>query len=327
MKQIQVNKFLEKTLGKYLFFAPSKSADSLRVKKIESLKDIDWSGAMPDNSYKFLFLPIREEIFEYKNDKVLEKKESLAPTIVFGLNILDLQAFGLYELVFAKDPYYQKRRQANVVIGYSNGLEDDFRKYKSFHQKFEENILEHLSFDIFIEKQKNNNLKVFTGSEKGQKLLDDFGLSDYENIEFAGFIPEEGPDPQLLKLQEKVKNSFSDKVWEELNAKCLACGRCSVVCPTCFCYDLIDEPGLSGVTKIRQWSSCFYNDFSTMAPNHEILNTVKKKIYFWYFHKFVRIPEEFKYPGCVSCMRCWKVCPVDINIKKVLTSLNLPSAK
>lgn len=324
MKIDKIKEFLSQALEKYLIYAPCKVRDDVIVKQIESQSDlaqIDYSGTMPKNGFKFIFLPPREDLVKFKNNQVVEIEPENKSKIIFGLNIVDLEAFGLFELVFAKDAYYQKRRQNLFVVGFSAGIEDDYRKYQIFHQNYEENILEHRVFDVFFEIQKNNNIKVFTGSEKGRILLNEFNLKDFTHIEFAGFIPEEGSSQRLNEFLDRVKNSVDNKIWDELNSKCIACGRCTIVCPTCFCYDIYDEPDLNEVKRIRQWSSCFYNNFTTVAGGHEYLDTVKKKIYFWYFHKFVRIPEEFKYSGCVSCMRCVKVCPVGIDIRKVLESL------
>jgi sulfhydrogenase subunit beta (sulfur reductase) len=324
MKIDKIKEFLSQALEKYLVFAPCKIGDDVVVKQIENDEDlaiIDYSGAMPKNGFKFVFLPPRQELATFHDDQVAELESSIKPTIVFGVNIVDLEAFGLFELVFAKDSYYQKNRGNLFVIGFSAGIEDDYRKYQIFHQNYEENILEHRAFDVFFEVQKDNDIKIFTGSQKGQTLLNDFGVKDYSHIEFAGYIREEGPSPRLNELLEKVKNGADNKIWDELNAKCLACGRCTIACPTCFCYDIYDEPKQTEIVKYRQWGSCFYNNFTAIAGGHEYLDTVKKKIYFWYFHKFVRIPEEFKYPGCVSCGRCAKVCPVGIDIRKVLESL------
>lgn len=322
MKKGELDNFLVNLFNKFEIYAPVKKGDQLLVQKVRDTKDIDWSGRVPDNTFKSVFLPAQEDIVIFdKNNEAKEAPFDKTKRVVFGVNIMDLEAFSLFEQVFAKDPYYLKRRRNTFVIGYSNGIEDDFRKNKIWHAKFEEDILEHRSFDVFIERQKNGKLKVFSGSEKGQKLLEDNDVLDYENIEFVGYVPEKGPNPKIKNLHDRVKDSFDKKVWDELDAKCIACGRCTVVCPTCFCFDNVDVHEKDQVTRKRQWGSCFYNNFSEMAGGHEPLSTVKQKIYFWYYHKFVRIPEEFNYSGCVSCMRCFKACPVDINIVKVLNEL------
>jgi len=321
MKKFEVNDFIKKLLANYLIYTPKKIEGKVKVSLIERKEEIDWSGELPLNSFKVLFAPSQDEIGSFNKNKFNVDNLKPKAKIALGVNILDLQAFTLFEQVFEKDFYYQKRRQNTFVIGYSNGIESDFRKYKVFHQTFEEDILEHLCFDVFIERQKNNNFLFFAGSEKGQDLLEANGIDDFENIEFAGLISEKGPNPRLNLNRSAVALSENDPLWDELANICLSCGKCSIVCPTCFCFDSYDDFDTQKISKKRRWSSCFYPEFSETAGGVKDLDSVKKRLYFWYYHKFVRIPDEFTYFGCVSCGRCTKVCPVGINIQKNLQSL------
>jgi len=321
MKKAEIVNFLTEILLDYSVFAPLGEKGAVRVGKIEEPEQIDWSGEMPLNSFKSIFLPPKEELFHERGREYKQAIESQRKTIVFGMNILDLQAYTLFDHVFEKDIYYQKRKQNVFVIGLTNGVTDDFRRYKVFHQTYEENILEHLMFDVFLERHDNGDFTIFSGSERGQKLLEKNGLKDYENIEFAGLVPEQGLDPRLLKNRQAIELNEDHPLWAELAEICLSCGKCSMVCPTCFCFDEIDQAELDGTKKSRQWASCFYPEFFKVAGDVKELDLLKKKLYFWYQHKFVRIPDELSYYGCVSCMRCFKVCPVGINIAKNLQRL------
>ncbi len=321
MKKAEVNDFIEKLLTNYLIYAPKKREGKIKVAPILKKEEIDWSGDLPDNSFKVLFSPAAEELGVFEKNTFKENTNKSKAKIALGLNVLDLQAFTLFEQVFEKDVYYQKRRQNTYVIGFSNGLEADFRKYKVFHQKFEEDILEHVCFDVFIERQKDNNFLFFAGSDKGQELLESNGIDDFENIEFSGLVPEKGPSPRLAMNHNAVDLNENDPLWDELANICLSCGKCSIVCPTCFCFDAYDDFEENKIIKKRRWTSCFYPEFSETAGGVKDLDSVKKRLYFWYYHKFVRIPDEFSYFGCVSCGRCTKVCPVGINIQKNLVHL------
>ncbi|EKE14101.1 MAG: hypothetical protein ACD_12C00672G0002 [uncultured bacterium] len=327
MKKVEVNNFLSKLLTNYLIYAPKKKAGKIKVSQILDKDEIDWSGDLPLNSFKVLFLPTTEELGTFNKNTFVENKNIPKQKIAWGLNILDLQAFTLFEHVFEKDVYYQKRRKNTYVVGFSNGLADDLRRYKAFHQTFKEDILEHVCFDFFIERQTNNNLLFFAGSDKGQDLLENNGIDDFENIEFAGLVPEKGINPRLSANREAVALSEKDSLWDELAEICLSCGKCSTVCPTCFCFDAFDEPGADSIIKKRRWSSCFNSEFSETAGGIKELDSIKKRLYFWYYHKFVRIPDELSYYGCVGCGRCTKVCPVGINIQKNLQILNNKNAK
>lgn len=69
------------------------------------------------------------------------------------------------------------------------------------------------------------------------------------------------------------------------------------------------------------WTSCFYQEFSEIAGGYKFLDNTAKRIYNWYYHKFVRIPEEYSFSGCVGCGRCIKVCPAGINIREELEKI------
>ncbi len=308
-------------LDNFSVYGPCLKGGRLLVSEIEKKDQVDWSGEMTENSWKHLFLPAREKLFSFKEGKAEMFKKRYKEIVAFGMNILDLRALSLFDLVFTGDPYYQARREKILVIGYAANWPIDYKKLKAFSHDFQENILEHLAFDIFIAKLGNNKFKFYSGSVKGRKQLEKSGINDFEHVQFSGFIPESGPDRRMVMLKGKIENSANDPLWEELGRICLACGKCSIACPTCFCFDLEDknEPEKSG--RVRKWGNCFYQDFSEVAGGSTELDSVKKKIYFWYVHKFVRIPREYQIPGCVSCGRCVKACPVGIDIFKNIKKL------
>ena len=321
MNQKELNKFLSQLAESFFLFAPQREDDILKIKEVENIEDIVWSTEMPINSWKDIFLPPEERLFEKVKNNLIESKTDYPPLAGVGAHILDLKALTLLDQVFGPDSYYQKRRKRIILIGYSADLSADYKKHKVFSHNFEEDILEHLAFDVFILKLKNGQLKIYSGSESGQNILEKFGVSNYQNIEFAGPIAEKGPDKRMLLLKDRVDKSFNKKIWDELDKICLACGKCSIVCPTCFCFDFNDSANPESASRCRRWGNCFYNDFSRVAGGHKELDTVKQKIYFWYTHKFVRIPHEYNLPGCVSCNRCSKVCPVGIKINEVIKSI------
>lgn len=322
LEQTSLNKLVSNWLNDYFIYSPTKIGEVLKIREIKDFNTIDWSGKIPVNSWKELFLPNRERILDISDKKLTPTAGQQPQTICLGVNVLDLKALMLFDLVFSNDIYYQNRRENIVVVGYSADWPHDYKKLKVFSHNFEADVLDHVPFDIFIARIKKDQIKFYSGSVKGRKLLEKNGIKDFVNITFTGAIAEAGPDKRMMGLQTIVEKSIKHSLWNTLNDICLACGKCSNVCPTCFCFDFNDKLDPNDARRDRVKGSCFYNDFSKMAGGFKNLDTVKKKIFFWYEHKFVRIPHEYMVPGCVSCGRCTKVCPVGIDIFKNIAKLS-----
>jgi len=312
MNKKTLNKFVKYLQEVYLIYAPVKDGKELYVKTIHRFEEIDFSNQIPINTFKPVLLPKRESLFEIKKGKLVEPKIQYTPECAFLMSVMDLKAVGLFHQVFEKDPYYQKKRQTNLLIGQAFFEGTGFKGH--LRERYEEDILEHIIFDIMLIKSGKNVWKLFTGSSRGQEVLEDFGYTKYEHIEFAGLIKEEGIDPELERHRKQIVEA-SAKAWDHWGNICTACGKCAVNCPTCFCFNIDDEPSTkekgSG-KRVRSWTTCFYNDFSEVGGGEKFLKTNAQRIQNWYAHKWVRVPREFQIMGCVNCGRCDKVCPVGI---------------
>jgi sulfhydrogenase subunit beta (sulfur reductase) len=325
MTHKQLQKFIGFLMARgWTVFAPEKLPDEVVYAEVKDASKLKLVKEPPLHSFKRFLVPPEETLFDYKKDKMTEVKDAgikIPKQVIFGINPVDLKAVVMLNQIFERDPWYQERMRRTLIIGQSLIPAD--AEQNIFQIKYEEDILEHLQFDIFLEVQ-GNKYFVYTGSEEGQKLLEDFGYKDYEHIEFAGPIREEGFDPQMVKYRDALRKTYKKEIWEDdIGARCIECGKCTLICPTCFCFDMKDQPDLvgNGGVRKRSWGACFYNDFSEVAGGHKFLKTTAERIHFWYYHKFVRIPDQIQIMGCVGCGRCAKVCPVNINIFKVLAEL------
>ena len=365
MTEKELKKFFNFLKESWAVFGPKTASPEdnkkpiVLVEPLDNFEDLVLDSRLPFFSFKRFFVPEYEALFEYRGAE-LKSPLQLPPlvkrgeggfdkTVLFGMNLLDLKSILLYDQVFEKDSYYQARRQNILVIGHS--LIPDLPQ-NIFEETFEEDVLEHLSFDIFLAdtnpstrlaarsgdndetlppepfdktqgKLKSKAYKVFTGSLAGQKVLNNFGYDKYTHIQFSGPVKEGKLDERMILLKEKLKNRHNQKIWDELGARCIECGKCTIACPTCFCFRIDDQAELGANTGERQrcWDSCFYQEFSEIAGGHKFLSGTAQRIYFWYYHKFARIPDEFDFIGCVGCRRCAAVCPVGIDIEEVLKSI------
>ena len=116
-------------------------------------------------------------------------------------------------------------------------------------------------------------------------------------------------------MKEELYAHFDHPHWSEIADRCLTCGNCTMVCPTCFCVNVEDTTSLTGdqATRTRRWDSCFTVDFSYIHGG-SIRATEYSRYRQWLMHKLVYWQDQFGMPGCVGCGRCITWCPVGIDI-------------
>lgn len=314
MNKTSFNKFVDWLCLRFTVYARKRIGKIVKFAQVSSPENVEYEQKS-DYPLRKLFFPSQENLYSCQNENFVLRKPLSQKRVIFGIPLFDLEALTQLTVIFAKDPYFQARIRNTLIIGQSP-IPDDH----TFYQAFEENVLRHLKFDIYFDyNETKDHYRLFTGSEEGQEILENFGQSHYEHIEYQGPVPRNGLSPYWKKIRDNVKKSSRNQFWKDLGEKCLACGKCTIVCPTCYCYDL--ETNAEGETK-RTWGNCFYSEFSEIAGGHKFLTSIAERIYYWYAHKFVRMPSEYGFVGCVQCGRCTDVCPAEINIEKNLKKIS-----
>jgi sulfhydrogenase subunit beta (sulfur reductase) len=130
-------------------------------------------------------------------------------------------------------------------------------------------------------------------------------------------------DVEIRDLPEIFEMEYGAHIWEELGERCLSCGSCSLVCPTCYCYDVADEVELGSRdgTRVRRWDSCLYSSHALVAGGENFRESRASRIKFRFYHKQRGFVAEYGRPSCVGCGRCIEACPVQIDIVEVLNRL------
>ena len=110
--------------------------------------------------------------------------------------------------------------------------------------------------------------------------------------------------------------------WDDVASRCLSCGNCTMVCPTCFCTSVEEHTSLSGdqTEHWRIWDSCFSTDFSYMHGG-SVRSSAKSRYRQWMTHKLASWIDQFGTSGCVGCGRCLTWCPVGIDITEEVAAI------
>ncbi len=123
-------------------------------------------------------------------------------------------------------------------------------------------------------------------------------------------------------VAELLKESFDHPRWDDVASRCLACGNCTMVCPTCFCVTVEDMSDVTGehAERWRKWDSCFTLGFSYIHYGSVRLST-KSRYRQWLTHKLSYWHDQFGESGCVGCGRCIAWCPAGIDLTEEVAAL------
>jgi sulfhydrogenase subunit beta (sulfur reductase) len=123
--------------------------------------------------------------------------------------------------------------------------------------------------------------------------------------------------PEILEME------YDSPHWKELGEKCLGCGACSMVCPTCYCFNVADEIalGTEGGVRKRAWDSCLFEDYALVAGGHNFRQDRASRVKLRYLHKQKGFVDQYGRPSCVGCGRCINVCPAKIDVTEVINTI------
>ena len=119
----------------------------------------------------------------------------------------------------------------------------------------------------------------------------------------------------------KLPVLFESDIWQAQSARCLGCGACAFVCPTCACFDIQEDAGVRSGSRIRCWDSCGFSLFTLHTSGHNPRSVQSQRWRQRLMHKFSYMPERLSVIGCTGCGRCSRACPVDMNLKEQLTTI------
>ncbi|AFM16493.1 hypothetical protein Mycch_1702 [Mycolicibacterium chubuense NBB4] len=158
-------------------------------------------------------------------------------------------------------------------------------------------------------------------AELPQRVADDHEI-DCARADVADAAHAMGRRMPEVDLRELLASSRESPRWDDVAARCLTCGNCTMVCPTCFCTDVTDVTDLTGEHAERwmHWASCFDLDFSYVHPD-SVRQSGAGRYRHWITHKLGTWHDQFGTSGCVGCGRCIAWCPTGIDITEEAAAL------
>jgi ferredoxin len=303
-------------------FAPLADASQLRLDYTTTI--------LPPKKY---LLPQEEVLFTFRTDGM-----SALPTFdmhwraIFGVHTCDLHAMALLDEVFARgqpDTHYMKRRATTVIVSVECLAPCDENSFcKSMNT-----LTASFGYDLHLT-DIGDFYAVEVGTTAGEALLTNHGkFHDATRQEIAqldkalsakwGRFPRrldvEGSDlPSLMGISQR------SPLWEELGQRCLSCGSCNIVCPTCYCFDVRENVTLDGKAGERErlWDSCQLDEFARVGSGENFRKTRAQRLRHRFMRKGKYMSDKFGRTGCVGCGRCARACLVDITPVGVWNALH-----
>jgi len=320
----QIETFISHIQDKGMVYAPHKTGDnSYRFNKVEDPKEVVLDYNRTLNSIKKYFLPPREVLLSFsKKDNSYNKGDiEHGKKIFLGVHNYDIKAVLRLDYNFVQgntEDNYLKRRENCIFIGVSF-IPDEYH----FSQSVGISLHEMDGFDIYLEKNREGyGVSIITN--KGKELIDGFGGlakdmgTSSNHTEFKNKLKY-----NYNRLPEVFEHSWNASIWEEVAKRCVGCGTCNLVCPTCYCFDVEDNVDLSLMqgTRERNWDSCMLNSFAAVAGGENFRKSLAERQRHRVYRKFKYITDITGEPWCVGCGRCSAYCTAGISIVEIVNDL------
>ncbi|MBN7573792.1 anaerobic sulfite reductase subunit A [Clostridium sp. 2-1] len=316
-----INKVFEDLSKEYVVYAPKlfegegtfSDTDRVRYGEIKTIDDIVFNQKA-QYSYKEVLLPISQTLFYFTEDSIKEADAPKKGAIIF-LRSCDLHAVKRMDDIYLRngqEDYYYKRIRENakfILMGCENSFEN--------------------CFCVSMETNKNDEYNAYLKVD-GDNVYVDVKDEVLENLFKADETLDVKPD---FVTENNVKVSIPDNLsldimksdmWKEYSARCIACGRCNFVCPTCTCFTMQDvfytDNGKTGERR-RVWASCHVDGYTDMAGGHSFRLDKGQRMRFKVLHKVYDYKKKWGYHMCVGCGRCDDICPEYISFSNCVNKL------
>jgi sulfhydrogenase subunit beta (sulfur reductase) len=327
-----IREFIDGLIEVYRVFAPVEGETPPRFKEISSGEEACLDFYNTKLSAKEALFPQNEVLFTYKKDPEAIETEMTTSTkreqVLFGVRPCDAKGIDLTDVFFSSgehrdQPYLDKRgRTAIVGLACNHPLNTCFCT-STGGSPFGKEGMDLLLVDL------GERYLVEVLTERGERLIGAaHGLRDAtaEDLKMAERLSEDADrafsrELPTEGLSEKLDGMFEDPLWDLIHQKCVGCGICTFVCPTCWCFDVVDEETVNGASRIRLWDTCQFPIFTLQGSGFNPRPSGKERLRQRVMHKLNYFPKEFGALACVGCGRCVRECPVNLDIREIIRTI------
>jgi formate hydrogenlyase subunit 6/NADH:ubiquinone oxidoreductase subunit I len=307
-------------------YAPVKTTDqNTEYRYNPDFADVSFDHIRSPLSVKNIVFPKVENLLFYSNSKTESTiteidVEKFPEVLLWGAHPCDTAGFEILRSIFCwdiNDEFFSKRLEKLVIIGLSCHKSDEYCFCTSVGLSPDSAK----GSDILLSHLKNGDFCADILTEAGNKIVASrpelFEKYSDEEVNITEVKKKFSYDTVTGKLAAVFEHPF----WIENSLRCIGCGACAYVCPTCACFDIQDETKGKDGKRYRSWDSCGFGLFTLHTSGHNPRSVQSQRWRQRIMHKFSYMPERNKTLGCVGCGRCSSGCPVDMNIAEQLEAL------
>lgn len=307
-------------------YAPVIASDKqIEYRYNPGFEEITFDHIRSTLSVKNIVFPKVENLFYYTNTKTESTineidTEKIPEVVLWGAHPCDNAAFDVLRSIFCwdiTDEFFSKRLEKIAVIGLSCHLSDEYCFCTSVGLAPDSQK----GSDILLTKLQNGDYHALILTDKGNGIVNS-APELFESVsDDKEMVTEVKQKFSHKEVTSKLAAAFEHPFWIENSLRCIGCGACAYVCPTCACFDIQDESRGKNGKRYRSWDSCGFGLFTIHTSGHNPREVQSQRWRQRIMHKFSYMPERNESLGCVGCGRCSSGCPVDMNIAEQLEAL------
>ncbi|MFP4496730.1 MAG: 4Fe-4S dicluster domain-containing protein [Vulcanimicrobiota bacterium] len=333
LEKARLDDWVKQLKGNYTVCGPTFGMKEYHFKEIDEDHPLDMNYTRTVIPPKKYLHPQRETLAVYKRGEHVDwdLPEYDKKTVVLGVHPCDARAILTYDVVFGgdiPDPFYWRRRENTIIVATTCTSPDEHcfcLTWDKCGPTMDKEGYDLLMTDI------GEKFLIEVGSLEGSMLVqsDLFYVATEEDLQKKEKLAEEirkkvrRLSPDGNELPDFLKKHYEHPAWDIETQKCVSCGSCTLVCPTCFCYHVEDfnRWNLKDGNRVRIWDSCQLIDFAEVAMGENFRKDRGARLKWRIYHKLAYWPEQFNTFGCTGCGRCIEYCMADIDMTEAIDNI------